>query len=516
MLKRLLKINLKVIGSICCGLLLAQIISAYFFGVIAEKQFAMQFRQLTNTPMVNVLGHQYKRGWFSSVETVSLSVNHQVLKNIVSLLPGLEKESAQKMINGQYEISYRTQITHGIFAGLFHGTFMPTLAFASTRLKFPEKLDKVLGKFFAGDEPLDIANILYFNKAGYYLLDSPAFNYDEALSGVKVEWGGLKAKIFYNTAFNKFQNSLVIPRFMLDAPTKGKFSLRGLAYAASSSYSPNKIKIGTTTLTLESIIVALSESTNGQFRLGEAVHMITGINSASFLNGIDTIDPTNFNISEVSYSAQSAEESNLFSASAVAKFKQLSSKKHNYGPMNFNFKLEHIDAPGFSRLIDDLELLSTEDQANSSNREKTISMLKTDMAPILVHQPKLSLSDFTLRTPSGIITLSGMATTRGFVDADMNDQNKFMQHLQLTLDISVPKQILAYFFLLQMKYFLTAGNAQMDQQSSAALAKVVNILLDNQMQVWLKKGYLTESNNLLHSKISMESGVVLLSNIPIK
>ena len=62
-----------------------------------------------------------------------------------------------------------------------------------------------------------------------------------------------------------------------------------------------------------------------------------------------------------------------------------------------------------------------------------------------------------------------------------------------------------------MKYFLTAGNAQMDQQSSDALAKVVNILLDNQLQVWQKKGFIQESAGNLSSVISMESGVMSLN-----
>ena len=138
------------------------------------------------------------------------------------------------------------------------------------------------------------------------------------------------------------------------------------------------------------------------------------------------------------------------------------------------------------------------------------------MTPIFVATPKVILNNFSLITPSGKISLSGFATTHDFVASDMNNQDKFMQKLLVNVNFSIPKPILAYLFLLQMKYFLTAGNAQMDQQSSDALAKVVNILLDNQLQVWLKKGYLTESNNLLSSTISLESGVVSLNKIPTK
>jgi hypothetical protein len=96
----------------------------------------------------------------------------------------------------------------------------------------------------------------------------------------------------------------------------------------------------------------------------------------------------------------------------------------------------------------------------------------------------------------------------------MNDKTKFMSKLSLKVDFSIPKPVMSYLFLLQMKYFLTAGNAQMDQQSSDALAKVVNILLDNQLQVWQKKGFIQESAGNLSSVISMESGVMSLNGHP--
>ena len=126
----------------------------------------------------------------------------------------------------------------------------------------------------------------------------------------------------------------------------------------------------------------------------------------------------------------------------------------------------------------------------------------------------MELNKLTVKTPTGLITLSGKATTHGFESADMNDKTKFMSKLSLKVDFSIPKPVMSYLFLLQMKYFLTAGNAQMDQQSSDALAKVVNILLDNQLQVWQKKGFIQESAGNLSSVISMESGVMSLNGHP--
>ncbi len=516
MLKKVLKLKLKVIGAIVISLVLIQLISAYFFGVIAEKQFDLQFRHLTATSLVKVEKREYSRGWLSSNETVVLSVNNQVIKNVMNVLPGAGKESADSIANGNYQISYTSHITHGFFAGWLHGNILPTLAFSRTKIIFPDKINTVLSKFFTGKDPLEIDNILYLNKAGKYFITSPNFNYDEALSGVKVTWGGLNLQVAYNHEFNKFENYLTVPSFEMLAPTKGSLKLSNLEYNSNSAYSVNNIKVGTTDLKLSLLKLELKDTANLQLKFGEVVHLLTGVNSADFLNGIDAIDPANFAITNVAYHSLSKDDNNFFSATAAASFESLTTNSKVYGPMKFDLSLDHIAAPEFSKLLDNLNMVAGEDQSSQLNRDKTVAVLKTYFTPIFIESPVVALNNFSLKTPDGMINLQGRVTTHNFESADMNDQAQFMSKLSLNLDFSVPKPILAYFFVLQMKYFLTAGNAQMDKQSSDALTKVVNILLDNQLQVWLKKGYLTQNGDLIKSKISMESGVVSLNGIPTK
>ena len=131
--------------------------------------------------------------------------------------------------------------------------------------------------------------------------------------------------------------------------------------------------------------------------------------------------------------------------------------------------------------------------------------------PILINKPVLTLNQFTLNTPSGKIDLHGFVTTQGFEKNDINDQNKFMQHMLLDLTMSVPKSVLSYIFILQMKYLLSAGNASMDAQSSRALTKVVNIILDSRVNEWVKKGYLFDNKNILSTRLVMESGNLFLN-----
>ncbi len=62
MLKKVLKLKLKIFGIVILALVLVQLVSAYVFGFITENRMDLQFKDLTNTPLVKVIhrGYQYR------------------------------------------------------------------------------------------------------------------------------------------------------------------------------------------------------------------------------------------------------------------------------------------------------------------------------------------------------------------------------------------------------------------------------------------------------------------------
>lgn len=516
MLKKLMKINLKVIGAILAILVLAHVITAYFFGVMAEKQFESQFKKITNSQFVRVVNYSYSRGWFTSSEDVTLELNNQGIKNALAMLPiKAAQESGIKISDNKYELKYTSSITNGIFAGWIHGNIMPTIAYSKTDLILPDSINSVLKTFFKENAPLELTTILYLNNSGKYKIFSPSFNYEEALSGVKVNWGGLKLDIAFNEQFNKFASNLDAPFFNLSAPTKGEFSFNGLKYSSNTYRSINDIKVGDAEFTLDAVKINYTESSSVNFKLGQIVNAVVGLDSVDFLNDIDVIDPTKMSLTKAHYSSHSADEDNYFSAHVVAGFENLTSVKESYGPLDFDFDLKHIRADKFSAVAD---LLASQTQLNESQQEavkdKFIASLKENMAPILVESPVAQVNKLSLKVPSGLISINGLVTTHGFESADINDQVKFMNKIYADAHLAVPKPVLSYLLFLQMKYFLSAGNAQMDEQSSQALSQLVNILLDNQLQVWLKKGYMTQESSILSTNIKFESSVIYLNDKP--
>lgn len=516
MLKKMYQLKLKVIVIVLFSLVLLQLVTAYFFGYTTETQMNAQFQRMTASPFIEVKHRQYHRGIFSSDLTAEVSLNSRALATVLNILPQNYSESLVSNVNKNYSIRYTTHIEHGIFSGILNGYFVPTIAYARTSIIYPDRVANVLNKFFNNQPPLVVDNIIYLDKSGRFKLHSPKFDYAEAVSGVKVVWGGLDTIIKYNDAFNKFNVNVVVPNFELIAPTKGAVVIKNLTYKSDVGDSANKIKVGDATLHLGLAKVEWKDHLKINFKIGDILHTLSGISSAEFLNGIDAIDPDNFLFTNVVYHSKSQDENNFFQASGMINIESIVTNNKTYGPMNLDLSVSHVASVPFNQLTERLTQVTGTVESTTLDQEKNrallISTLKQYFIPILVESPVLKLNDFSLMTPDGLVTISGYATTAGFTAADMATQQKFMQKLVLDMHLSVPKPILSYMFVLQMRYLLSAGNAQMDKQSSDALTKVVNILLDNQVNIWTKKGYLTNNNGQLGTHMHIESANIYLND----
>lgn len=514
MLRKRLGFKLRVIIIALLSLIVIDLATAYVFGFVIQKTLTRQFNSISRSPFIKVISHTYHRGIFNSDETVELSLNSTTLSNIMRILPNGSNESGAAMSKlGNYSIKYTTYIEHGIFAGIINGYFMPTLAYAKTTISYPDALSKLLKTFFKGEEPLKVENVVYLNQAGKYYIGSPSFNYEEAVSGVKVKWGGLDLGIGYNNAFDKFSNKLSVPLFTLSAPTKGNIQLNNLDYTSNSMLSENKIKVGDTKLDLAALNINMKDKISISFKLGDIIYLLTGISSAEFLNNIDEINPANFSLSKVYYDSTSADSNNYFSAKANVGFAAFKTQNKSYGPFNMQISISHVLSKSFSQLIDKIGELSSANQLADNGKIKNdmIKVLKEYFGPILVNRPRIDLEQFKLVAANGsIIQLHGDATTNNFVLDDMLDQTKFMQNMEFDLYFQLPKPVVSYLFMLQMKYLLTAGNAQMDAQSSDALAKVVNILVDNQVRVWARKGYIKNTDGVLEGHLQYRNGKLMV------
>ncbi|MBY0378795.1 MAG: YdgA family protein, partial [Burkholderiales bacterium] len=351
MLKRILRIKLIIGITLIIGLVLTHLITAYVFGKKAEEVLNLQFKTMTNSPYIVVDHYAYKRGLFSSEISAHLSLNSYGISNIIKLLPNINESEINKH---NYYIQYTTHVTNGLFAGVLDGEFSPTIAVANTNIKYPASLSALLGKFFGSKSPLYIKDIINFNKSGSFVISSPSFDYEEALSGVQIVWKGMSLITKYNPEFTKFNNQLSIPNFQLHAPNKSDIAIDNLKYISNSEYSKNKVKVGNTDLSLNQIMVSLSSMSNSNFRLGDLLNMLTGISIADFLNELDAVNPMNFKLTKITYNAKSIDTDGFFNSQALVNFESLVTESKIYGPLKLDVAVSHVLSNEFSHMIDQL------------------------------------------------------------------------------------------------------------------------------------------------------------------
>lgn len=495
--------NLLIVLAIIVAL---QTISSYLFGVFAKETLDKQFNTFASQGLLKVKSRVYHRGLFSSTENVELSFNNQLVAQFINSLPSTKTKI--NLDNVDISIKYVSSIQQGLFAGVLHGKLVPTIAYVQSDVVMSKDLQNILQQFFGKDKPIAISNTIYLNKSGVFNFYSPSFDYSEALSGVKVNWLGMKGKVAYNANLTAFDSKFALPGFSFSAPTKGEFSFDNLVYKSSGEYSVNNIKVGSTEINLESVAVNLTESDNQSMKLGAIINKFTGLSAADFVDSIDVIDPTKFTISNLAYKSSSSDEDGFYSSSIVGSIEAVQSKGKTYGPMNLDLAFSHIASPALNKVFD---LLANMNQMESMNQDERIELLKNTVAPVLIQSPKIVLNDFSITTPSGKIEINGNATTKNFVESDVLDTSAFLSKISADINVSVPRSTLAYIILIQMQYML--GGGQMDVDSTKALTKIVDILLNNKVNAWVKEGYLKQDGEIVSTSIKLESGETYLNGI---
>ena len=502
MLKKFLKYKLLVLFIILLLLGITQLITAYLFSKDTEKILNNQLEKLTNSSLIEVVDYKYHRGLFVSSSDVELKIN-------TKLLQLLNKISMNHQDNESYfKLKYHNTIKSGILTGILIGHFVPTLSIVETNIELESNLNKTLNKFFDNKQPISVTNIIKLNHSGEFIITSPAFNYEEELSKVNLSWGGLLFNIKYDRNFNDFIKKLSIPYIKFNIPNKFNLNLESLNYISNMLLSSNNISVGNNKLNLDNLYLHTESGILSDINLSNILTSLTGIRVNDFIEDFNLSNSYNLNISQLDYKTNSTDVNNYFSSHALIKIESILFNGYLFGPLNIDFEISHINAKGFSNLIN----LFNNTNDHNQNHEQFIELLKNKFVPILIESPIIKLNNFNLVTNKGNVDIKGMITTKNFESIDITSQNLFFKKIYFQTSFSIPKEIFNYLLIMQIKYFLNFSNTEVDDQSYQALSEVINILLDNQIKKWEKNKYIKENNGIISSSIILDENSLTVSD----
>ena len=312
-------------------LCIVECLSAMWFGTIAKNEYKKQFTFFSDSLPITVRNYSYQQGLFTSKEVVDFNINSGVLTGIFATSGSSESVVSIKLV---------TTVYNGIFAGLFTGHLVPTIAVAKSAIELQPSLDKTIKQIYANKEFLSWSNVMYLTRGGEIVISSPAVQYEEAVSKFSLRTSGFTFTSDYDSNYNGFNNTFKLGSLELGLNDVSSFKVSNIEYVSNSHYSANSLRVGSSKVSIDQIVLDNTDKIlPSSFSLGSLASNILSINIGDFLPSSDS---NNFDLQHLSYHNYSNDDGKYFSTDISVKLDKILLESTAAGPFVVKAKLSHV------------------------------------------------------------------------------------------------------------------------------------------------------------------------------
>lgn len=484
-----------------CSLL--HVLSCYFLISTANTQLNKQFQKIVNSGFIKSYSINKTRHLLSTDENIVLVINPKsinvVLNKFITQQPAQNNSLVKNLDDtSDIKISYHNKISYGLFSGVLHGNFIPMIAFVETEIEYPPEINNILHKIFGKNAPVTIYNSIFLDKSGQYSISSPKFYYEEAVSGVKVVSQGISLIIRYDSTLTQFYYKLKIPFLLLNIPNILNSELNNLLYTSQVKHLDSIITDTKTSLSFSKFNLQIQKIDDNIRNKIEAVcSYFSGISYLKTIENIAFDSFSSFGIENLSYKFFIHGEDKFVNSSILVTTSNLYSNSKHYKNLKFDINIDHIFAESFYKLLDETQNLVTADL-----------LLK-----IANNHPIIKINEISLDSEDGHTNFNG---TINIQKSDIAEVNSIFDNIHAEINIQTPKDFLSYLFLLHMKYFLISQNTELDKTSEKTFNKILSLLFNTQVKIWIKKSFINNNNGILSTKLVLDKGEIYLNNHQVK
>ncbi|WP_253272374.1 YdgA family protein [Chromobacterium subtsugae] len=490
------KRRLIIAGATLGGLFVLYAASSYLAGVKAEDTLQEQHRMLASLPLFKVKSHSYERGWFSSTETTELVFNRHLSGPYENMLP----DNMKPLLNAT--IKFTNHVQHGPLPGLSGFHFRPGWALVKTEFAMSDSTRKTLKTFFGDKEPITITNHIGFSGGGLLDVNVPAFDYEEALSGVKMKWKGFDLKVDYANGYKEYKTEALSPGFLLEAASKGTVSFEGVRYLSDMRPGNTDIKLGTSELTIGNVQLSSRESVPYSIKLNELIYLMTRVRVGEFVNPSGEFKPSSVALKNFSYQIVTSEQDDFINSRGKVNFAELSFNANRYGPLRLDVAVNHLHGRTLAQLDKAIGQIPFEGVDPAVLRRQYVDTLKKNIGPLLENSPKVLINEFYLKMPTGEATLQASAGIHGFTSADLNDFTQLAKRFTVEAKASLPRQTLENLVQTQFRNLFTVDHTAEDQPNMQEVDDLAKSLLDSQLAQWKAQDYIVEENGQISTELN--------------
>ncbi|WP_034334323.1 YdgA family protein [Conchiformibius kuhniae] len=484
----------------------------YYLGIKARETLTEQHRVLADTFFFDVVSHDYDQGWFSSTETTVIRFHPNLLSNLSKQLPANIQTVLDK------EITLVNHVKHGLFAD----GIRPVRASVRTEFRFDPKVQEILNRFFnnPAQDPFTVRNTVYLGGGGKMDVRIAPFNYEE-LSGIKLNWQGMRADIAYQDGFKNYTTRFDIPGLSAVLADMGQITLENITVNSETREGREGVSLGASDTKLGRFEIEWKENIDYNLRLNDLVNAVTDLQIGAFINPTGTVAPAKLAVHNLAYQSQTDENKGFIDAKGRFSFEKLLYGEESYGPLDIDVSAEHLDAKSLAALKNRWQQMSTEAVDADKWQQQMLASLRKEGAGLFTNDPVLKVNKFELALPSGHIKVRGGLRFNGLEAVDLNDFAAMLGKMHAEIDLDVSKKVLESFAVTQARSFFAtdapddAGEqADLTAKEQQDVDETVRLIMGSMLDNLHHDGYITLADNAVKTKIVLQEGKPTLNGKP--
>jgi uncharacterized protein YdgA (DUF945 family) len=449
--------------------------ATWHFGNKAEASaqgFANIFSRAA--PYVTVAGTDYKKGFFSSTQTIRLRAG----------MPGVETKPGE-------EVVIENVIDHGPLPG-FSGVGAARI---THNVIWPASAKATLAKVWGDKAPLSAVTNMSIGGGGTTTFSSPAAS--GKVEATTFAFKGLEGKMNFTSGFDKFD------------------------YVMNSDGANFEGKDG------EKITVGKLSGNGDQTKMAGTENIYLGKQSVSFA-GMDAAKGGKpaFSLKQVAYNAETTStEANFVNAAGKMTGTALRVEDNDFGDLEYNFSMQKLHAPSMDALNKSIQAemskLSTNGTGAAAQSDEAgkamLNALKLHLPEISKHSPLINIEKMRLGNAKDYWQLNATVRLMPMLATDFDNPMALLPKVDAAMNIELSESALT---LLAGKASGAMGMdpammAKMTPEQKAQMEAETKSMVNQQLAGAVQQGFIVRSGGKITSQITLKQGNLMVNGKPI-
>ena len=452
-------------------LVIALLITPYWFGIKAEKEYSNIVETVSKFENMEIVSNDFKRGWFTSTGEITFIVN---------------KEGEEPFQIVENDTIYHGPIPVGLIGkGKF--SLKPVLAVIETKAELSANKEIEYSDLIDSMPEMNFETTLELNGNGSTAVSVPMVE-KKLQDGKNLKWSGLEGLINFTPDLTEVTSVINSPNFVIEDDSF-ILGISGLNIDSNLNYPASNFKnpLGN--------VEVLVDEFSSEGKDGDELNKLT--------------------LSNLKITASTNQRESVLNHIHSLVFDTLSVGGNSYGPGEYELELRNINKKAFQQIQEILSKNQNSMDSTSTNEILTSELMKV-LPELIVDSPEIELTKLNLKTGQGDLSGHAIISLKGEPELAQNPI-LLLAALSAEIDISVSKDlfenVLRDYKIEEITDELNSQNK--DLPDSEELKNMANAKAQAELKQWLDYNIFVLKNDNYVIELSYSLGQIKLNGNPL-